>query len=130
MNIMTLGIGVTIISSIIVSSMQYYQYITSGRHMLYFVETIVLYAVSAVCEAFAEKYMVECTVKYEYMKVGMVEVVSIVPKTLFILIAASFDLFATYGILIFGVGNFLYSFSFMSIFYCISDNKSILLQEF
>lgn len=60
----------------------------------------------------------------------MVEVASIVPKTLFIMIAASIDLLASYGILIFGVGNLLYSFTFMAIFFCISSNKAILLQEF
>ena len=58
MNIMTLGVGVTIISSVVVSAMQYYQYINSGRHLVYFVETIALYAGCAVCEAIAEKYMV------------------------------------------------------------------------
>lgn len=60
----------------------------------------------------------------------MVEVASIVPKTLIILIVASVDLFSSYGILIFGVGNLLYSFTYMAIFFCISSNKAILLQEF
>ena len=58
----------------------------------------------------------------------MVEVVSMVPKTLFILLAASIDLFSSFGILIFGVGNLLYSFSLMAIFFFISSNKAILLQ--
>lgn len=60
----------------------------------------------------------------------MVEVGSIIPKTLFIMIAASQNLFVSYGILIFGVGNLLYSFTFMAIFFCISSNKAIILQEF
>ena len=58
MNIMTFGVFVTIISSLVVSAMQYYQYVNSGRNLVYFAETIALYAASAVCEAIAEKYMV------------------------------------------------------------------------
>lgn len=58
MNIMTIGVVVTIISSFVVSAMQYYQYINSGRNLIFFAETIALYAASAVCEAIAEKYMV------------------------------------------------------------------------
>jgi hypothetical protein len=71
-----------------------------------------------------------CTIKYEYLKIGVIEVISIIPKTLFIFFAASMNLFSDYGILIFGVGTILYSFVFMVSFYINSSNKSIKLQAF
>jgi hypothetical protein len=53
MNIMTFGVVATLISSIIISVMEYYQYVSSGKHLIYFTETIALYAISAVCESIA-----------------------------------------------------------------------------
>ena len=64
------------------------------------------------------------------MTIGVVEVASIAPKTLFIAYAAYNNLFTTYGILVFGVSQLIFSFSFMIIFFILSDNKSLLLQPF
>lgn len=71
-----------------------------------------------------------CVIKYEYLKIGVIEVMSVVPKTVFILVAASMQLFETYGIAIFGFGQIIYSGFLMIIFYSISSNKSIFLQPF
>ena len=59
MNIMSLGILATVVSTAVVSSMEYYQFISSGKYLIYFSETIAVYALASVCEAVAEKYMVE-----------------------------------------------------------------------
>jgi hypothetical protein len=59
MNIMTAGVLVTLLCSALVGLFQYWQYAGSGRHSAYYPHTILLYAASAVCEAVAEKYMVE-----------------------------------------------------------------------
>lgn len=69
-----------------------------------------------------------CIIKYEYFKIGVIEVVSIIPKTVFIMGAAVLNGFGGYGILIFGVGQMLYSGCLMCIFYMFSSNKSIFLQ--
>lgn len=39
--------------------------------------------------------------------------------------AAYYNLFASYGILIFGVGTVVYSFLFMIVFYFKAENKAI-----
>jgi hypothetical protein len=57
-------------------------------------------------------------------------VASILPKTIFLVCAALFGYFSQYGILIFGASQLLYSASLMSIFYLLSENKSLLLQPF
>lgn len=59
MNIMTLGVFATIISTGVVASMEYFQFISSGKTLTNFANSIALYAAAAVCEAVAEKYMVE-----------------------------------------------------------------------
>jgi O-antigen/teichoic acid export membrane protein len=64
------------------------------------------------------------------LKIGVIEVISIVPKTLFIFLAARHDLFPHYGILLFGVGALLYSLVFMAAFFIASTNKSLLLQPY
>jgi hypothetical protein len=61
---------------------------------------------------------------------GIIEVISVIPKTVFIFVAAGMHLFDTYGIIIFAIGQIMYSFSLMIIFYIMSSNKSILLQSF
>lgn len=58
-----------------------------------------------------------CVVKYEYFRIGLLEVVSIVPKTAFIIAAVALDWFTLYGIMIFGVGQLLYSLTMMALFY-------------
>lgn len=40
--------------------------------------------------------------------------------------AAYYNLFALYGILIFGIGTAFYSFLFMTVFYFKAENKAIL----
>lgn len=59
MNIMTFGVLATIGSTIVVSFMQHYQYVTSGKSLNNFTNAIILYSLASVCEAMAEKYMVE-----------------------------------------------------------------------
>lgn len=59
MNIMTFGILATFLSALFVSGMEYYQYIVSAKMLLNFTNSIAIYAISAVFEAVAEKYMVE-----------------------------------------------------------------------
>ena len=71
-----------------------------------------------------------CVIDYKYLRIGLIEVVSIVPKTVFIIWAAFYNYFETYGILIFGVGQILYSVTLMIIFYYMSSNRAILFQEF
>jgi hypothetical protein len=71
-----------------------------------------------------------CVLNYEYFKIGLIEVASNIPRTVFIFSAAYFGFFGQYGIAIFGIGQLLYSASLMAIFYFMSSNKSILLQEF
>jgi hypothetical protein len=58
MNIMTFGILATVASALIVSLMQYYQTLEVSQTSNNYVDGIVLYALAAVCEAVAEKYMV------------------------------------------------------------------------
>jgi len=50
---MTFGILATIISALIVSGMEYFHFISSGKSLAYFSFTIALYAISAVCESVA-----------------------------------------------------------------------------
>lgn len=64
------------------------------------------------------------------MKIGVIEVISIIPRTLFIFLAAHHDLFPQYGILLFGVGALLYSIVFMIAFFLASSNKSLMLQPY
>lgn len=59
MNIMTFGIVITFFCSIAIAYTQYSQYINSGKHLIYYPETIVLYAISAIFTSVAEKYMVQ-----------------------------------------------------------------------
>jgi hypothetical protein len=44
------------------------------------------------------------------MKSAIIEMSSFLPKTLFIFIAAQLGLFETWGILVFGIGHFIYTF--------------------
>jgi len=69
-------------------------------------------------------------IKYEYLKIGVIEVISVIPKTIFIFVAAGMQLFDTYGILIFAIGQIMYSGSLMIIFYIMSSNKSIFPEPF
>jgi hypothetical protein len=57
-------------------------------------------------------------------------VISVVPKTIYIFVAAGLRLFDTQGILIFGIGQLLYSATLMVLFFWNSDNKTLLLQPF
>jgi hypothetical protein len=52
-------------------------------------------------------------------------VACIIPKTILIFLAAYYNLFASYGILIFGAGTVVYSFLFMIVFYFKAENKAI-----
>jgi len=69
-------------------------------------------------------------IKYEYFKIGVIEVASVIPKTIFIFFASFLNWFSSYGILVFGVGQIIYSVCLMVIFFGISKNKAILLQPF
>jgi hypothetical protein len=64
------------------------------------------------------------------LKIGVIEVISIIPKTVFIFLAARHDLFPQYGILLFGVGALLYSLVFMTAFFIASSNKSLFLHSY
>lgn len=70
MNIMTFGVAATILSAVAISVLEYYHFLLSGKTLMYFTYAVGLYAVSAVCESVAEKYMVQCVIKYEYLKIG------------------------------------------------------------
>jgi hypothetical protein len=70
MNIMTFGVAATILSAVAISLLEYYHFLLSGKTLVYFTYAIGLYAASAVCESVAEKYMVQCVIKYEYLKIG------------------------------------------------------------
>ena len=58
----------------------------------------------------------------------MAEVISIVPKTIFIFLAVYLNLVPKYGILIFAISQILYSLTLMLIFFFKSENKSLFLQ--
>jgi hypothetical protein len=59
MNIMTYGILATFVSAIFMLGIEYYHFVVSGKILLNFTHSIAIYAVAAVFEAVAEKYMVE-----------------------------------------------------------------------
>jgi hypothetical protein len=44
------------------------------------------------------------------MRTAIIEMASFLPKTLFIFVAAQMGWFESYGILVFGMGHFIYTF--------------------
>ena len=125
MNIMTAGIGLTACSAAIVGAIEYYQYAHSAHPTPHFPTALLLYCLATVCEAAAEKYMVSCVLNYRYLRIGVVEVTSIIPKTLFVLAAAWLGWFHAHGLLVFGAAQLVYSATMMTTFWAMSPLKGL-----
>ena len=61
--------------------------------------------------------------------IGSVEVVSIVPKTIFLLAAAWCGWFDSYGLLVFGAAQLIYSLALMAIFWALSPLKALAMSS-
>ena len=119
MNLLNYGIIMAIVISCITSAFELYHYenTETEKRLLNLNLAIVCYGFAAIWEAVFEKYNVKQifmkirnVLKYNYIRTAIIEMCSFLPKTLFIFIAAQLGLFQKWGILVFGIGQFIYAF--------------------
>ena len=67
-NLMTAGIGVTILSGIFACTLQW----NRSQNQPFLAEAMVLYTVAGVIESVREKFAVKLVLNYEYKKIGLI----------------------------------------------------------